>query len=167
MGIWTGIKKALNSTLGTSEFQPLDKMIKSQRTYTASDSVLVPLISGASMAMPSTIKKIPGVTFTSKVNGSIRISGQLTYYRSSSTQDMVAVIRIYDDNVGSHKDINVALTGQTDQRVSEAFEMDIPITKDTTYSFGYYVVNAGAAWLNTLKLCGQITDLSMLDYTLA
>lgn len=28
MGIWAGIKHALNSTLGTSEFKPLDKLMR-------------------------------------------------------------------------------------------------------------------------------------------
>ena len=28
MGIWAGIKHSLNSTLGTNEFQPLDKLLR-------------------------------------------------------------------------------------------------------------------------------------------
>ena len=35
MGLWAGIKHALNSTLGTKDFISLDKMIFSQHTYIA------------------------------------------------------------------------------------------------------------------------------------
>ena len=40
MGIWSGIKHALNSTLGTNHFKPLDKIIQQQIKLSASDNVL-------------------------------------------------------------------------------------------------------------------------------
>lgn len=39
MGIWAGIKHALNSTLGTDDFIPLDKMISNQMRMVESDEV--------------------------------------------------------------------------------------------------------------------------------
>jgi hypothetical protein len=39
MGIWVGIKRALNSTLGTSTFKPLDKIILDNTRIVASDDV--------------------------------------------------------------------------------------------------------------------------------
>ena len=38
MGIWSGIKHALNSTLGTSEFKSLDKMIMGSKGLKASEN---------------------------------------------------------------------------------------------------------------------------------
>lgn len=39
MGFWTGIKRALNSTLGTANFKPLDKWITEQTRMIVSDDV--------------------------------------------------------------------------------------------------------------------------------
>ena len=39
MGFWAGIKYALNSTLGTSEFQSLDKIIKGQKSLIKSQNL--------------------------------------------------------------------------------------------------------------------------------
>ena len=46
MGIWAGIKHALNSTLGTSEFQSLDKIILGQKGLKASQNLYAPVWSG-------------------------------------------------------------------------------------------------------------------------
>lgn len=40
MSFWTGIKHALNSTLGKSDFQPLDKIIKNNAMFVKGDTVL-------------------------------------------------------------------------------------------------------------------------------
>ena len=72
MGFWTGIKRAINSTLGTSSFKPLDKIIKDvvdgQRTLAASDSVIKVINS-----TPSSISN----TFLTSKNGSVRIIATL------------------------------------------------------------------------------------------
>ena len=46
MGIWAGIKHALNSTLGTSDFKPLDKLIIEQEKMVASDELYESLVDG-------------------------------------------------------------------------------------------------------------------------
>ena len=38
MGLWAGIKYALNSTVGTTEFEPLDKIILGSKALKASDN---------------------------------------------------------------------------------------------------------------------------------
>lgn len=45
MGFWSGIKHALNSTLGTDDFQPLDKIILGMRCLQASGEVYMTLAS--------------------------------------------------------------------------------------------------------------------------
>lgn len=44
--MWAGIKKALNSTLGTSEFKPLDQLIAEGRDLVASDNLFRYLYAG-------------------------------------------------------------------------------------------------------------------------
>lgn len=43
MGIWTGIKYALNSTLGTNYFQPLDQQIRNNKILMASNELYATL----------------------------------------------------------------------------------------------------------------------------
>lgn len=66
MGIWAGIKHALNSTLGTDDFKPLDEIIRGQRTLAASDATIA-VISGSQdyvrsgAVLPSFVAKTKGV----------------------------------------------------------------------------------------------------------
>lgn len=46
MGFWSAIKYAVNSSLGTDEFQPIDQIVKGQRGLVASDNVYAILYSG-------------------------------------------------------------------------------------------------------------------------
>ena len=70
MGIWAEIKYALNSTLGTDDFKPLDKLIRDSYYVYASDDLLktlydetfdgsntdVPLTTIGTIGLPGTIK---------------------------------------------------------------------------------------------------------------
>lgn len=46
MGLWAGIKRSLNSTVGTTEFEPLDKIIKGAKGLKASDNFYSRILSG-------------------------------------------------------------------------------------------------------------------------
>ena len=41
MSFWSGIKYALNSTIGTKDFESLDKMLKSNYTLIANDTIML------------------------------------------------------------------------------------------------------------------------------
>lgn len=45
MGFWTGIKRAVNSTLGTEEFEPLDKIILGTKGLKASENFYSKILS--------------------------------------------------------------------------------------------------------------------------
>lgn len=169
MGFWVGIKKALNSTVGTSDFQSLDKIIKSQRTYTVSDETLVTLISNKSISATTTKTKLSNASFTSLVNGTLRIKS-------------IIGINVYDNSVYAYFEIykNGAsyMSGSVNHSyyggssggtnyVSKVISIDCPIEKDSTYTFYFYKnSDAGSVTLSNLELCGKITDLSMMKYTL-
>ena len=73
MGFWSGIKHALNSTLGTEEFQPLDKIILGSKGLVASDNLYVSLYSS------NLTTKLLDVGYTADVlkmrwSGSIRLN---------------------------------------------------------------------------------------------
>ena len=62
MGIWAGIKHSLNSTLGTNEFQPLDKLLRyGSKQFTASNDIYKAVFSG------TTTSKIPAGTVTGSI----------------------------------------------------------------------------------------------------
>ncbi len=81
MGLWAGIKHALNSTLGTSDFKPLDKLISEKidgvRTLGASDATII--VVGSGSASNSTTHLLQ---FKANVSGSMRLMGTATVGRS-------------------------------------------------------------------------------------
>ncbi len=152
MGLWASIKKTLNSTLGTSDFQPLDKIITGQRTLAASDSVLNVVFSGSTNV--STSREIIG-EFTPKVNGSIRI---LVTYENSSVSSRTFYIEV----VKSDNGIIVAeksLTASGEQ-LNHLF-IDVPIEANVQYEIN---VNASAGVkVKSVNIGAQIVDTSLVE----
>lgn len=165
MGFWSGIKHALNSTLGTADFQPLDKIIKSQRTYGPSDDVLVTLASGLSMTITSTLKKVPNVKFVPLVDGTLKVMANVTIVVSGLGESTSIYFQIYK-NGESYLSKSIGKTGTASgaQRSTQTLEINCPIEKGATYEFYTYVSGSNSI-LNNLELGGQIVDLSMLEYT--
>ena len=165
MGIWTGIKHTLNSTLGTADFQPLDKIIKSQRTYGPSDDVLVTLASGARIALSTTETKIPNIKFTPLVSGTLKVTADFTITATSGKTN-TAFLEIYKNGekyLSGSAGLSVSGTGSTTTS-TKTISINCPIEKDATYEFYFYKSGGSAAIFNNLELCGRIVDLSMLEY---
>lgn len=85
MGIWTGIKHALNSTLGTSNFKPLNVLIR---------DLLNEIVVGNRRLVGSdaTLKSISGkgsFAFTPKYDGTLRLKA--TAYSTNSVGDNIYV----------------------------------------------------------------------------
>lgn len=80
MSFWSGIKHALNSTLGTEQFQPLDEIVTKQWTIIASDDVYEDIGAGITITLdPDTgfaDYTFPALTMTKY--GTIRIAATLT-----------------------------------------------------------------------------------------
>lgn len=166
MGIWSGIKHAINSTLGTSEFQPLDKIIKSQRTYAASSDILVPLVRDKGFYPSDYGKyyKISGAQLTTFVNGSLRISAQARlqvgghdsggfYFKiTKNGQD-------YDESYRGASGTNGIAYDKT-----ITVDRDIVIETGAVYEFYIQRTVDARVTFNNLDVCGRLTDLSMLNY---
>lgn len=82
MGLWAEVKRTLNSTLGTTDFKPLDKIIEGQRTLAASDSVIQVFELDRNVANTS---EYEFGRFKVKVNGSVRIIVNYSGGASNST----------------------------------------------------------------------------------
>lgn len=146
-------KFAINSTLGTSDFQPLDKIITSQRSLAPSDTVIVVLHEGAFSVSTNTTKEITS-TFKALKNGSVRIICN-GYIESSSGSLEICV-------TGTNGSKYYASTSETK---NIDFTVDIPIVENVTYSFSFYASNS-FGWVQSVKIGAQIVDTSLIEYTL-
>lgn len=81
MGIWAGIKYALNSTLGTSEFMSLDRLINSKiKRYTTGTAVLeTQEYTGSTFYLSaSKIKNVLIASFYLPYDGEVYVNASLT-----------------------------------------------------------------------------------------
>lgn len=112
MSIWAGIKHALNSTLGTSDFKPLDELIMYEnKQLSASDNVYmtipietVTLSSTATSTSAASSEIIDICKFKLKVTGSIRVSLNVSLYDGANNSNYSAVgyVYVYINGVQKH-----------------------------------------------------------------
>lgn len=135
MGIWAGIKYALNSTLGTDEFEPLDQLIINSVYLTGTNDVLYTLGNASSIDGSKTI-------FEKKVNisGVMRLTAE-DIYDESSLNLSVYINGEYD----SFMKRNTFGGGSLDFNVKKGDIIDIRI-----------VSNYSNLSITGIKLCGTV-----------
>ena len=149
MGFWADIKYALNSTLGTSEFQSLDKIIKGQKTFVANDNILAVLSNGETVWGYSS----PIATFTSNTNGSVRLMANIK--TSNTNPGAIGVL-----------DGGVEIARLTDKVTSfTPISVDFQVKKDVTYT----IRGVGPNGFTTtyIRLGASVVDGSLFEYELA
>jgi hypothetical protein len=164
MGLWTGIKYALNSTLGTKDFQPLDEIIKGQRTYGPSDDVLVLLGPSTPVFVEydEPEKVIPNIQFKALVNGTVRVKCFAEIQGAGlNGRAVTAYFRVRKDG---NTYLSSSATNPNYDQLSEEIIIDCPIEKGSVYTFSASTSN-GNAGFGHITICGQIVDLSMIEYT--
>lgn len=155
MGIWAGIKHALNSTLGTSDFKPLDELIAdkiakivSGKSLAASDTTYKTLSSSAVSVEVETLSENYvklGNSFTVNAPGSIRIIASVTNPRytddmgtSYTTQNAKIYIvkgSINYSPVDELSNIFATIdTGITSNAETKTVKYDLTVSAGTTYS---------------------------------
>ena len=162
MGLWAGIKYALNSTLGTDNFLPLDTLIKNQLTLYASDTphrVLLPKFYHIVNPRMSKTSILP-VKFTPINNGSCKIYFQFTHARYNDTNSGCSMndseIRIYKNN-SIMTTINSNIAAGLDSLypyTTEAFAF----SAGDVFTFELYTVNGNSTYSSR----AQIEDLKIL-----
>ena len=141
MGFWAGIKHALNSTLGTSDFKPLDEIYKdtvesliNSITVSASDNPLKILVSTQTDITRDGIIR----TFNANSSGTVRIIADINAGNNVS----FSVINQSGQQVG----YKVAYDGAT------KLNMDINATKGVTYTIQIY---GSYSYCYQLSVCGD------------
>lgn len=128
MSIWTEIKHALNSTLGTDEFKPLNEIVAGNWNLAVSDSLYMAKTSEISF---NETKKT--FTYNTKLiflaDGIIKLSAPLQ--ATSSAYQQPYVFNIYEDGILVNSVENYVPVQSTKSSVSLTFN----IKKQRVYSF--------------------------------
>ncbi len=147
MGFWAGIKYALNSTLGTAGFKPLDKLIVDNITsnikVAASDIPIKVLVNSATI--PHTSDDTEMATFTAKVSGTVRVKASI----SGSTTTTKKLWCVRDSTGGTLK------TAST--KDSDSLSIDFNVVKGGTYTVHMSTTATGLIVdaCNGLSVCGN------------
>lgn len=138
---WAKIKKAINSTLGTDEFKPLDKLILGEKRFVANSDIVLHSFISEDVELNFTSDK-----FVSKLNGTL-----LLKINGSGGGTSSCVYKIYENDVEIYDSGWVGLNNSLKTHylnVVAGNKYHIKITEN--YS--------GTVYLTTLQLCGMVMD---------
>lgn len=152
MGIWAGIKHSLNSTLGTSEFQPLDKLLMygSKRfsigndvyatVYTGSATSTIPAntITGSTVNLCSIRPKLGG-SFTMRASGSVsKVSGTTIYCKIlvyiNDVHYNTATFSANSSSTTTSGNITMTIPSNAGDKISFKLQGGLSMSVETNYS---------------------------------
>lgn len=154
MGIWAGIKHALNSTLGTSEFKSLDKIIEGQRSLAASDSVISVVFSGNQM-VTNNLGFFSLGSFVPKKNGSVRVV--LIGYAEGAQSNRAVKVIVRNNGTDSVSAVDASSVG------GYSVFVDISVIADETYEVLVAVTNSIPVRVTNAKIGANIVDTSLVE----
>jgi len=146
MSIWAEMKKAVNSTVGTQNFKPLDELYRDSRYVYASDNTIL------HYPKPGGYAFTPAVYAKINIPGSYRVIARIY----STTSDGIAIIRIKNGTttIATYEESGLKNTEERTiacdftANAGDIIEMYAYCTyKSSSSTFG------GARWI---RLCGMI-----------
>lgn len=146
---WGEIKKAINSTIGTEEFKPLDEMILGQKKLVASDNLLVQ--DTKTRGYDSDLETVYNL-FKMNTSGSIRVK---VYGRSSGGDGL---LRVYINGTYS--------TGITVETTEKEYTIpDIVVKKGDVIGFNAYSENGRSRDVEVeyTYIYADVVDGSLID----
>lgn len=154
MGFWVGIKRALNSTLGTKKFKPLDQIISEEKDLVASDNLYQYFFAGTRENVPVNEDLF---VFKSNRNGSIRIVGSAQLPANVSNP----FFRIYQGD-------NILCDFRIETNTETQILADLQITKGSEYKIVAYWGFDAASWkynlmLSDLRICAHELNISGIE----
>lgn len=156
MGFWAGIKYALNSTLGTSKFKPLDKLIESMivdHTGLAGGDCIMGVLYNGSYANHANYSI---GTFTPNVDGVVSLHLTCDPPKDSKNEKIVALSIKTDD------DVNAYYVYGNDEGVKFSHTQNINVKKNKTYSV---IIYSYQGWICSVSIGTAIADPTLLSYT--
>lgn len=154
--MWAGIKHALNSTLGTSSFKPLNTLIidaiKGQRTLAPSDTVLRIISNGVYVF--NGVVDVP-TTFSPKTSGAIRL-----IVSGINDGEVVMTVTVLTSTGAVIATTNVVTTsGQKTFRVP----LDFNISPNESYKIRLNSTNYYTANYVDLSIGAIVTDTNLIQ----
>lgn len=153
--MWSYIKKAINSTLGTNDFEPLNELFFKNKALNASENLYytiqgesVKVEEGTTYKIPKSIKMYNSGSITIKSNLEAPYNGINTY------------LKIYINDV-SYKSLSTEATSSTEVSTIVSFNADDVIT------FEIYVAWTSASStkygnFSNLRICADMVDTSVM-----
>lgn len=148
--MWAYIKKALNSSLGTNDFLPLNEIILGQRSLVASDAPFYTLLSSSvstDLQSPQT-----AADFVARTNGSVRI---VVNARASLTDRRID-IGIYENDI-------LIDSGKVIGPDATDVSFDIKIVKGNAYKIKFNSYDGYTVRINNIKINANIVDGSLIE----
>ena len=166
MGIWTGIKHALNSTVGTEDFQPLNELTEKiihkytlgSKKYVASNDLIINYLPSGEQYIGAGQNIFLG-NFTPAIDGYIRFNFTL----SASSSQHATSFTVQEQQTGNFV-IQVNMYGDFSTSGQAQFK-DIRVTAGYTYIMNLSQSSAGNGTLSQLNICGYVSD-PLYDYTI-
>ena len=156
MGFWAGIKHALNSTLGTTKFKPLDKLLTdaiiNQTQTISSDEVLLLLDDFAVNVASVGTQELYHPTYLKAIrSGTIRIKGSISISGSFSTFSYKFII---------YKNQDVVYSQNTEEQSIE-FSVDTDIQTNDVLRLYLYIKATGGSLgksitVKNIQICGTV-----------
>lgn len=161
---WVQIKRALNRSLGTKEFKPLDELIKGQKTLIASDNLY------SYIGDPNTIYSVShnqGYVNTKKIPHTLKMntsgSGRIYMEARSSSGDYLGQLLVYKNNVLIH---TIAVPWGSSAPVTyNPLPLNVSFTKNDVFSFELKSNTIGVVEIAKLQLKADIIDGSLIEIT--
>ena len=158
MGFWSGIKHALNSTLGTGDFKPLDKivtdLIYNNKSLVASDNPYYIIEPNAkSISLNGSIQTL-SYKLRFKNQGSIRISVGLK--RSSSDVGTYLYVLVNNVQVAN-------LSSNDTDYVTKTTDISIPAGGVLSFKVDGASSSSAKAYFKALEIHADVIDSSLFE----
>ena len=163
MGIWAGIKHALNSTLGTKDFQPLDKMLYLGKSTISSTNPLFLISNGGEFNYNDIGNDdeystgVIGKTLVAKSKGSFSISFKLTYSQDLGTGGIGVFINGEFVTSRSGSEVSNATLRTNSVSYSEGDVITIKIRR----GYNSRLDGSKTFEISNIELCADVVDVSM------
>lgn len=152
--MWGYIKKALNSTLGTDKFRPLDKLFLKDKALVASDDLYVIIDSAVSLKANTTVKSTKKIKMLN--SGSVKI-GAVSSTPTKTNYDYSS-IKVYLNN----SDLDRLYFDHT-ENASVFSETTINFSENDVITLEYKSLIYQECDFSNVALYGRVVDVSLIE----
>lgn len=151
--MWGYIKKALNSTLGTDKFRPLDKLFLKDKALVASDDLYVIIDSAVSLEVNTTVKSTKKIKMLN--SGSVKIGAVSS---TPTKSDYYSCINVYLND----SDLDQLYFDHTENQ-SVFSETTINFSENDVITLEYQSPQYQKCGFSNVALYGRIVDVSLIE----